>query len=143
MDHDHHPHEVHAYAARIIPSPVDKDELTLTQAQKLEVEWPLWLEAIRKELTSLIIENEVFEPIKYQDVPEEKRCKIFNLLILLKRKRNKHAEITKHKARLVMDGSRAQIGIDVFDTYAPVIDYSTVSLLISLAFFGNNWEMFH
>jgi hypothetical protein len=79
--------------------------LTLAQAQKLEVEWPLWLEAIRKELTSLIIENEVFEPIKYQDVPEEKRGKIFNLLILLKRKRDKHAEITKHKARKVMDGS--------------------------------------
>ncbi len=41
-----------------------------------------------------------------------------------------------------MDGSRAQIGVDGFDTYAPVIDYSTVQLLISLAF-GNNWEMFH
>ena len=41
-----------------------------------------------------------------------------------------------------MDGSRAQIGVDVFDTYAPVIDYSTVRLLISLAF-GNKWEMFH
>ena len=109
----------------------------MAQAQKLEVEWPLWLEAIRKELTSLIIENEVFEPIKYQDVPEEKQGKIFNLLILLKCKWDKHAEITKHKARLVMDGSRAQIGIDVFDTYAP-----TVRLLISLAF-GNNWEMFH
>jgi hypothetical protein len=52
------------------------------------------------------------------------------------------SEITKHKARLVMDGSRAQIGIDVFDTYAPVIDYSTVRLLISIAF-GNHWEMFH
>ena len=41
-----------------------------------------------------------------------------------------------------MDGSRAQTGVDVFDTYAPVIDYSTVRLLISLAF-GNNWVMFH
>ena len=30
----------------------------------------------------------------------------------------------------------------IFDTYAPVIDYSTVRLLISLAF-GNKWEMFH
>ena len=36
----------------------------------------------------------------------------------------------------------AKVGIDVFDTYAPVIDYSTVRLLISLAF-GNKWEMFH
>ncbi len=41
-----------------------------------------------------------------------------------------------------MDGSRAQIGIDVLDTYAPVIDYSPVWVLISLVF-GNNWEMYH
>jgi hypothetical protein len=90
----------------------------------------------------LIVTNDVFEPIKIDDVPIEKQKKIFNLLILLKRKRDQHHEITKYKARLVMDGSRAQIGVDVFDTYAPVIDYSTVRLLISLAF-GNNWEMFH
>jgi hypothetical protein len=106
------------------------------------VEWPLWQEAIRKELSSLIIDNEVFEPIEYKDVPIEKKSKIFNLLILLKRKRDQHKEITKYKARLVMDGSRAKVGEDVFDTYAPVIDYSTVRLLISLAF-GNNWTMFH
>ena len=118
--------------------------MTLVQAQRpeLQFEWPLWEEAIRKELSSLIIDNEVFEPIKFHDVPIEKQNRIFNLLILLKRKRDQHREITKYKARLVMDGSRAQIGIDVFDTYAPVIDYSTVRLLISLAF-GNNWEMFH
>jgi hypothetical protein len=41
-----------------------------------------------------------------------------------------------------MDGSRAQIGVDSFDTYAPVIGYSTALLLISPAF-GNKWEMFH
>jgi hypothetical protein len=144
LEHDKYPEEVHAYAAKIAPNAVDKDELTLAQAQKpeLQFEWPLWLEAIRTELTSLIVTNDVFEPIKIDDVPIEKQKKIFNLLILLKRKRDQHHEITKYKARLVMDGSRAQIGVDVFDTYAPVIDYSTVRLLISLAF-GNNWEMFH
>ena len=41
-----------------------------------------------------------------------------------------------------MDGSKAKVGIYVFDTYAPVIDYSTIRLLLSLAF-GNKWEMFH
>ena len=41
-----------------------------------------------------------------------------------------------------MDGSKAKVVIDVFDTYAPVIDYSTVRLRTSLAF-GNKWEMFH
>ena len=142
LEHDQYPEEVHAYAAKTVPNVFGSDELTLTQAQKLSFEWLLWLEAIKIELTSLIVTNEVFEPIEWEDVPHEKRNKIFNLLILLKRKRDQFGEITKHKARLVMDGSRAQIGVDVFDTYAPVIDYSTVRLLISLAF-GNNWELFH
>jgi hypothetical protein len=84
----------------------------------------------------------VFDVIEYEDVPIEKRNKKYNLLVLLKRKRNQHQEIIKYKARMVMDGSGAQIGVDVFNTYAPVIDYSTDWLLISLAF-GNHWEMFH
>jgi hypothetical protein len=81
----------------------------LAQAQKpeLQFEWPLWLEAIRTELTLLIVRNNVFEPIKINDVPIEKRKKIFNLLILLKCKRDQHHEITKYKARLVMGDSRA------------------------------------
>ncbi len=44
----------------------------------------------------------------------------------------------------VMDSSRAKLGLvgdHVFDTYAPVTDYSTVRFLISLAY-GNNWAMF-
>jgi hypothetical protein len=62
------------------------------------------LEAIRKELSSLIIDNEVFEPGKWQDVPAQKQSKI--LLIFLKRKRDQHRKITKYKARLAMDGFR-------------------------------------
>ena len=91
----------------------------MAQAQKpeLQIEWSLWLEAIRTELTSMIVTNDAFDPMQN---------KIFNLLILLTRKLDQHHEITKYKARLVMNGFRAQIGVDVFDTYAPVIDYSTV-----------------
>ena len=70
----------------------------LAQAKKLgDAEWPLWVEAVRKELSSLIIENEVFEVVEYEDVPMEKRNKIFNLLVLLKRKRDQHQEITNTK----------------------------------------------
>ena len=63
LEHDNFPEEVHA---RIAPNVFDKDELTLAQAQKSELkfEWPLLIEAIRKELTSLIIDNEVFESVK-------------------------------------------------------------------------------
>ena len=85
LEHDQLPKGVHAYTARIALNVFNKDELTLAQAQRpeLKFEWPLWMEAIRKELTSLIIDNEVFEPVKWDDVPNEKQGKIFNLLILL------------------------------------------------------------
>ncbi len=114
LKNDMYTGEVHIYAAKRTPVFVDKCELKLHQAQKpeLQFEWPLWLEAIRMELTSLIVTNVVlvFEPIKIDDVPVAKRNKIFNLLIILKRKRDQHHKITKYKVRLVMDGSRAHIG---------------------------------
>ena len=92
--HDKYPDEVHAYAAKIAPNVFDKFELTLAQAQKQELQQLYYsmsgLYAIRTDLTSLIIKNKVFEPITIDDVPIEKRSKIFNLKILLKRKRDQH-----------------------------------------------------
>jgi hypothetical protein len=57
-------------------------------------------------------------------------------------------DLQAHRNGLLEIGTTAyefvhfKCGIDVFDMYAPFIDYLTVPLLISLAF-GNNWEMFH
>ena len=93
---------------------------------------------MRIEFTLLIDKRHVFEAVNKKDVLPGAR--IFNLLILLKRKRNKFREISKYKCCLVMDESRQIVGVDVFDTFAPVIDYSTVCLLISTAF-GNRWDL--
>jgi hypothetical protein len=85
-DHTHYlkcwnkyPEEVHAYTGEIAPNFVDKDELTLAQAQKPDLwfEWPLRLETIRIERTYSIVTNDVIEPIKIDDVPIEKQNKIF------------------------------------------------------------------
>jgi hypothetical protein len=153
LEHDKHPEEVHAYAARTVPNVFGSDELTLAPARNLTQEWPLWLEAVKTELTSLIVTNEVFEPwplwievvkteltsllvtnevfepIDRNDVPEEKQSKIFNPLILLKRKRDQVGENYQTQSQISDGQSKAQIGVDVFDTNAPVIDYSTVRLL--------------
>ncbi len=89
LEYEKCPEEVHAYAAKTVPNAFNKDELTLAQAKKLgSAEWPLWLEAVRKELSLLIIENKAFDVTEYEDVPSEKRSKIYNLLVLLKRKRD-------------------------------------------------------
>ena len=39
LEHDKYPEEVHAYAAKIAPNAVDKDELTLAQVQKPELKF--------------------------------------------------------------------------------------------------------
>ena len=59
LEHDQYPEEVNAYAAKTVPNVFGSDELTLAQAQKSELsfEWPLWLEAIKIELTSLMVTN--------------------------------------------------------------------------------------
>ena len=41
-----------------------------------------------------------------------------------------------------MDGSKAVIGKDVYETFSPVVDYSTVRLLVSFAF-ANRWKIKH
>ena len=129
LEHDQDPEEVHAYHRSVCSKNRSRrpwklvnssDELTLTQAQKLSFKWQLWLEAIIGKIahTSVVVTDEVLEPIEWKDVPHEKQSKIFNPFILLKRERDQlkiqFGEITKDKARLVMDGSRAQTGVDVY-----------------------------
>ncbi len=66
-----------------------------------------WLKQWNKVVLSDHCDNE------YKEVQIE--INKFNLLILLTRKRVQYKEITKYKARLVMEGSRAKVGEDVFD----------------------------
>ena len=66
---------MHTHAARTAPNVFGSDELTLAQAKNLTHEWPLWLEAVKIELTSLIITNEVFEPIDWTDVPNKRKVR--------------------------------------------------------------------
>ena len=50
-----------------------------------------------------------------------------------KRKHNKDGSIKKYKARLVALGYGQRSGIDVFNTFAPVVKGITVRLLLTLA----------
>ena len=40
-----------------------------------------------------------------------------------------------------MDDTRRKVDVDVFERFAPVIDYCTIHLMISTAF-GTGWEMY-
>jgi hypothetical protein len=58
----------------------------------------------------------------------------------MKRKRNPLGEIIKVKARLCAGGHRSIENVDYWDTYAPVVSWSTVRLMIIFALI-NNWHM--
>jgi hypothetical protein len=92
LEHDKHPEEVNAYAAKTIPNGFDRDELTHIDSST-ETRWCLVATAAGSyKRRAMIIDYEVFEPIEYKDILIEVKSKIFNLLIRLKCERDQHNE---------------------------------------------------
>ena len=109
------------------------DPLTLLQATKRS-DWPKWQEAIHCELRSLAAFN-TFEVV---DLPHSKRpvgCKY-----VFKIKYNPDGSIDKYKVRLVAQGFLQQEGIDYNEVFAPVVDSTSISLLLAIAN-HEDWEM--
>ena len=50
-----------------------------------------------------------------------------------KRKRNPEGIVTKHKARLCCHGGQQEWGINYWDTYSPVVSWSSVRILLTLS----------
>lgn len=59
--------------------------------------------------------------------------KILGVKWVFKLKLNADGSLNKHKARLVVKGYSQEIGIDVFDTFAPVARLDTIRLLLAIA----------
>ncbi len=79
--------------------------------------------------------------IKYQDVPNKTKGRIFRLSILLQWKHDQQQKITRHKAGLIMMDHMQNTGVDVCDTYTRSSQF-TIRQLIHLGFVSK-WEMFH
>mmetsp|Transcript_55929 Transcript_55929/g.117024 ORF Transcript_55929/g.117024 Transcript_55929/m.117024 type:complete len:2321 (-) Transcript_55929:82-7044(-) len=112
------------------------DEPTLREALRSR-DRQKWIEAVREEINKLIARG-VFRFISKQELPEGKKA--FPLHIVLKRKRNQFGEITRYKARCVLDGSQMKKNVDYFESYAPVVDFTNVRLIVSVAH-ANRWEL--
>ena len=56
----------------------------------------------------------------------------FPLHIVLKHKRNHFGEITSYKASCVLDGSQMRKNFEYYASYAPVVDFTNVRLLVSV-----------
>ena len=70
-------------------------------------------------------------------VPTPPGVKPIKSRYVYRRKYNKDGSIKKYKARLVALGYGQVSGVDVFNTFAPVVKSITVRLLLALAFIFN------
>ena len=50
-----------------------------------------------------------------------------------KRKRDPEGKVIKYKARLCCHGGQQQWGVNYWDTYAPVVSWSSIRILMTLA----------
>ena len=109
------------------------DPLTLTQALK-RPDWHKWEGAIKEELASL----EAFDTFEVVNLPLGKHpvgCKY-----VFKTKFKPDGSIDKYKVRLVAQGFLQREGIDYNEVFAPVVDSTSISLLLAI---GNqkDWEL--
>ena len=84
--------------------------------------------AIVKEVNGHVEDNH-WHLIKCKDVPED--AQVVLSVWSMQRKRNLTTnEITKHKARLNLHGEKQVYGMNYYKTYAPVLTWFTIRLMI-------------
>jgi hypothetical protein len=88
------------------------------------------MEAMEKEMQQLE-EKEPWDVIPISSIPEG--ANMLDLTWAFKQKRFPDGRVQKLKARWCIRGDQQIEGVDFFDTYAPVVAWSTVRLLLILS----------
>ena len=110
---------------------MNNKEDILTQGDMLKApDREKFLEAQAPELEGLQ-DMEVFEFVKISDLPP--KTKLLNAIWSYRRKRRPDGTLLKYKARLCADGSKQKKGIDYQDSFAPVVGWSTVRLVLIMS----------
>lgn len=86
-----------------------------------------WKDAIKSEFDSLVANN------TWEKVDAPKGVKIVGSRWCFDLKFNAEGEITRYKARFVVQGFSQTLGLDYFETYAPVVHMNTVRTVLALA----------
>jgi hypothetical protein len=103
----------------------------LTHAQmKRQVDASKFVEAQRPEIDGLMDIN-TFECIPKINLPP--RTRYLDLIWTYRRKRRPDEFLKKYKARLFVNGSRQIQGIDYTESFAPVVQWSTIHMVNTLA----------
>jgi hypothetical protein len=107
----------------------------LTHAQmKRQVDANKFVEGQRPEIDGLMDIN-TFEFIPRINLPP--RTKYIDLIWTYRRKRRPDGSFKKYKARLCVNGSRQIQGIDYTKSFAPVVQWSTIRMVNTLAAMHN------
>ena len=88
-----------------------------------------WEGGINEELKSLE-KNETWSVVKKNSVGD---VNIIDSRWVLKKKRDVNGKVFKYKARLVAKGFKQQEGIDYNETFAPVLKYTSLKILLALS----------
>jgi Reverse transcriptase (RNA-dependent DNA polymerase) len=110
------------------------DSPTLTEILSMEdtAERQLWFDAMDEEIGALLSEH-TFQQV-LQMIATEKNAEIVGTTWVFKRKRRPDGTIVKYKARLVVHGDQQKVvGRTIDETYAPVVEWSSIRLLLTLA----------
>lgn len=94
-----------------------------------------FIEAMNKEI-SVHTDRKHWEVMRKSDLPRDdngKRAKTIMSIWSFKRKRDPFGVIEKYKARLCAHGGQQQWGVNYWETYAPVVEWMAVRLLLILA----------
>jgi transposase InsO family protein len=73
----------------------------------------------------------VFEFQNMSQLPSNAR--LLNAIWSYRRKRRPDGVLLKHKSRICADGSQQKYGVDYWETYAPVVHWSTVRMVLVLS----------
>lgn len=104
----------------------DGDPASFAEAQA-SPEAAAWDAAMREELDSF----KAHDVWTLCELPPKRKA--IGVRWVFKTKRDEHGEIERHKARLVAKGYTQRAGVDYDETFAPVVRYETLRLLLAVS----------
>ena len=108
----------------------DPDLPTFEQAMQSD-EVPQWLAAMKKEIDTLTRIG-TWEVVRRADVIQRQR-RVLKSMWAFRKKRLPDGSLSKFKARFCVRGDMQVEGEDYFESYAPVVQWSTVRLMLILS----------
>ncbi|SPO29799.1 uncharacterized protein UTRI_10282 [Ustilago trichophora] len=119
--------DILALSSRTMTSNESPDPVTIQEAQS-RTDWPQWEKAMQSELNSHK-ENGTWEVIDNNSSDMH----LVTCKWVYKLKLKSDGTVDKYKARLVARGFKQWQGIDYEETFAPVLKFSTLRVLIAMA----------